>query len=129
MNWQGSCDAAIMKKLVDSRNWYRFVPDYNHETVTEGYGSGDSYVAAALADNGETAIIYIPSGSSFNVDLSRISGKNAVAWWFNPRNGLSHKAGEFIEKKDNRFTPPDQKDWVLVIDDKDTGFSPPGKQK
>ncbi len=127
MNWQASYDASNMKKLVDSRRWYKFVPDYNHKTVTEGYGSKDSYVAAALAYNGETAIIYIPSGNTILVDLNRISGENVIAWWFNPRNGLSHKAGEFSEKREMKFTPPDQKDWVLVLDDAYKEFGSPGE--
>jgi hypothetical protein len=116
-----------LKKLVDSRRWHRFVPDYDHRTVTEGYGSNESYVAAALADNGETAVIYIPSGTSITVDLKRISGKSVIAWWFNPGNGLSQKAGEFTEKRETRFTPPDKKDWVLVIDDTAAGFGSPEK--
>ena len=129
MDWQASYDASNMKKLVDSRRWWKLVPDLDHSTVTEGYGSKNSYVAAALADNGETAVIYIPSGAGILVDLKRISGKRVIAWWFNPGNGLSKKAGEFTDKRETRFTPPDKRDWVLVLDDGDAGFGPPGKSQ
>jgi hypothetical protein len=127
LGWQGSCDAAIMKSLVESRNWYKLVPDYKHVTVFEGYGSGEAYVAAALAENGETMIAYIPRGTAIWVDLSQISGNKFVAWWFNPRNGLSQAAGEFTERGKKLFTPPDRNDWVLVVDDATCQLGIPGK--
>jgi len=127
LGWQGSCDAAIMKKMVDSRNWYKLVPDYQHIAVVDGYGSKETFVAAALTNNRETLIAYIPNGTAIWVDLNQISGKKIVVWWFNPRNGLSNRADEFTEKQNVKFIPPDSKDWLLVIDDAAYQFGPPGK--
>lgn len=127
LDWQGSYDAAIMKRLIDSRNWYKLVPDYSHKAVFDGYGSKETYVAAAITENGETLIAYIPAGNAISVDLSLVSGNKVIAWWFNPGNGLSHKANEFTVKKKMQFLPPDKKDWVLVIDDDACQFGPPGR--
>ena len=127
LEWQGSFDASIMKRMVDSRNWHKLVPDYLHTAVFDGYGSRESFVAAAVADNGETLIAYIPNGNTIGVDLKVIRGSKAVAWWFNPRNGLSQRINEFSEMQKVQFTPPDSKDWVLVVDDASSRFGPPGK--
>ena len=126
MDWQGSCDASIMKKLVDSRNWFKLVPDLEHRVLFDGYGSGESYVSAARADNGETVIAYIPQGTAIWVDLQQVSGDKLVAWWFNPRNGLAQQIREYTEKNKMQFTPPDRNDWVLVIDDMEYNFGIPG---
>jgi hypothetical protein len=125
LNWQGSGDAAIMKRLVDARKWFDLIPDYDHKAVYEGIGSKDAYVAAAVTSNGETLIAYIPSGSSIGVDLGQITGERVIAWWVNPRNGLSLKAGEFTQKLRMQFDPPDDKDWVLIVDDAAESFGQP----
>jgi hypothetical protein len=126
MDWQGSWDASVMKKLVDSRNWYKLVPDIGHKILTDGYGTNDSYVPAAMADNGETFVAYIPNGNAIFVDLQQLNGSKLVAWWFNPRNGLAIKTGEYAEKNKTKFDPPDRNDWVLVIDNMESGFGVPG---
>ncbi len=126
MDWQGSCDASIMKKLVDSRNWYKLVPDVEHKILFDGYGSDESYVPAAMAENGETFVAYIPQGKAVSVDLQWLNGNRLTAWWFNPRNGLAQRLGEYAEKNKMQFTPPDRNDWVLVIDNAELDFLKPG---
>ena len=126
MDWQGSCDASLMKKLVDSRNWYKLVPDVEPRILYDGYGSAGSYVSAAIAENGETFFAYIPQGNAISVDMKRLSGKSVIAWWYNPRNGSAQKAGEYTEKTKMQFIPPDQNDWVLVLDDSEYGYGAPG---
>jgi hypothetical protein len=95
--------------------------------VFDGYGSRESFVAAAIADDGETLIAYIPNGNTIGVDLKVMRGNKVVAWWFNPRNGLSQRINTFTELQKVQFTPPDSKDWVLVVDDASSRFDPPGK--
>jgi hypothetical protein len=128
MDGQGSMDAARLKKLVDSRKWFNLVPDYNHEVVTNGYGSGESYVSAARTMDGETVIIYIPQdGTSIDVDLTNISGRKTKAWWFNPRDGESSLIGKFLTRNTETFQKPDSHDWVLVIDKASANLTIPGR--
>jgi len=74
-------------------------------------------LAAARTKGGETVIAYLPTARSFTVDMTKISGKNAKAWWFNPRTGKSDAAGEFTTTGKKAFTPPSEGDWVLILDD------------
>jgi hypothetical protein len=60
------------------------------------------------------------------VDLTVLSGSRLKAWWYNPQNGLAFVAGEYTVKNRMTFTPPDKKDWVLVVDNADLTFGPPG---
>ena len=76
-------------------------------------------------------MIYMTSGGTETVDLSKLSGEKLHVWWFNPRNGES-QGPEVMDNSRTKvsFTSPDEgdrKDWVLVLDDADAGFGRPGR--
>lgn len=128
MDGQGSMDEARLKKLVDSRAWYKLVPDIKHEVVTAGTGSGESYAAAARTSDGESIIVYIPAdGAPVRVNLEKTSGKMANAWWYNPRDGEAAFIAKFPASGSRNFQKPDNQDWVLVIDNESGGCKAPGK--
>ncbi len=63
------------------------------------------------------------------VNTSKISGKEIVAYWYNPRNGEAKEIGKFEKKPQQEFIPPSTgygQDWVLVIDDSSQKFTTPG---
>jgi hypothetical protein len=86
-------------------------------------------MVATRAADGAYAMVYIPSSRPFEVEINRISGGRARAWWYSPRSGKAEAAGEFETKGTRQFTPPDvgeMVDWVLVLDDAGKAFAPPG---
>jgi hypothetical protein len=83
-------------------------------------------LAAARTEDGATVIAYLPTARTFTVDLTKIAGKAAKAWWFNPRTGKSDPAGEFPTTGKKQFTPPGDGDWVLVLDDASRKAAAPG---
>ena len=124
----GAQDMARLKTLFSSRPWSRLVPDQKHETVIDGLGEfrGLDYLAAARTDDGATLIAYLPTARAFTVDMTKISGKAARGWWFNPRTGKSTSAGKFETAGKKQFTPPGDGDWVLVLDDASRNEPTPG---
>jgi hypothetical protein len=94
----------------------------NHTIVTAGYGSG----AAARTSDSATMIAYFPNSTSITVDLSKIAGTRAQAWWYDPTNGSAAKAGTFATSGSRNFNMPSAQDWVLVLDDSARGFMAPG---
>jgi hypothetical protein len=124
----GAEDMSRLKALFTSRPWYQLVPDQKHEVVVDGLGEfrGLDYLAAARTEDGATVIAYLPTERAFTVDMSKIAGKNARAWWFNPRTGKSDAAGEFPTTGKKQFTPPGDGDWVLVMDDASRNAPAPG---
>jgi hypothetical protein len=114
-----SKDMARLKVLFTSRPWSELVPDARHEVVTDGLGefNGLDYLAAARTQDAATVIAYLPSPRTFTVDMSKVAGRQAKAWWYNPRTGASADAGEFATKGNRQFTPPGDGDWVLLLDD------------
>ena len=66
------------------------------------------------------------------VDLRKISGDDADAYWFNPRSGDPVKIGRFSCSGLRRFSSPSRgvdNDWVLVLDEATQGFPIPGARR
>jgi len=126
----GARDMSRLFSLFASRRWSDLVPDQKHEVITDGLGefTGLDYLTAARAKDGASIIAYLPAARSFTVDLTKVSGKSAIAWWFNPRRGEATKAGEFPTAGSHKFTPPEEGDWVIVLDDASLKLPPPGSK-
>jgi hypothetical protein len=115
-----------VRDLFESRAWYRLVPDATQSVLTSGLSTGDDRATAALTDDRETLIVYAPSRRTLRVNLDRLSGTNATAWWFNPRNGSVDAGTPVTSSGSWDFTPPTNDDWVLVIDDAASMLPAPG---
>jgi hypothetical protein len=81
-------------------------------------------INACRAGDRSYAMVYSPKGEGFQVDLSRISGKNINWYWFSPRSGRVQSKGRIKNKGQIQFFDPPTKgdsfsgnDWVLVLDD------------
>jgi hypothetical protein len=123
-----SLDMARFAALFRSRAWYDLVPDEAHKIVTAGLGeeNGLDYATAARTSDGATAIIYLPTARPITVGKAVVTGAQARAWWFDPRNGQAHDAGLFATDAAHEFIPPAGGDWVLVLDDAGKNFPAPG---
>jgi hypothetical protein len=124
----GARDMTRLFSVFASRRWFDLVPDQKHEIVTDGLGefNGLDYLTAAETKDGKTIVAYLPSARPFTVDLGKLSGKNAIAWWFDPRTGHATSAGQFPATVRREFLPPSEGDWVLVVDDASQNLPPPG---
>lgn len=124
----GSEDMVHLGDLMRSRPFERLVPDYGHELVIEGYGDigRATYVGAARATDGSTAIIYIPDEGTITVDLSRMGGEQVRTWWFDPYTGTPSSVGLLPTAGVRRFTSPSADGAVLVFDDASLGWPAPG---
>jgi hypothetical protein len=104
-------------KLVRSRRFWLFSPDYAHDVVIAGYGSGTSTVATARASTGETVMAYVPeSGMLITVDMGKISGSTATAYWYDPLSDAATLAGAYSTSGTRVFSSPGTA-LVLVVDD------------
>ena len=126
---QGSLDLQRSGALLKSRAWNNLVPDLNHSFLTDGYGdvSVATYAAAALTKDASTAIIYVPDYRKLTVDLTKISGTQTHAWWYQPSNGNVVDALTYNDITAQAFYPPSSTtDWLLILDDASLGYGAPG---
>jgi len=128
MEAMGSQDMVRLKALFTSRPWYELIPDQKHEVVIDGLGefNGLDYLAAARTVDGGTVIAYLPTRRILTVDLSKMAGTAVRAWWYNPHTGKADPAGRFPIGAKQKFAPPAEGDWVLVLDDASRTLPPPG---
>lgn len=116
----------FLRALIESRPMLERIPDPS--MIKNGQGEGGSHVVATRDQAGSYAFIYFPARDQrITVDLSQLKAQQINAWWFDPRTGVGHFIDKISHKKQMDFkSPPRGPDWVLVLDDAQARFSPPG---
>lgn len=124
----GSGQMQHAKALMLSRPYFTRIPDQN--VIVGDAGEGEPHIAATRDKNGSFAMIYLPHGQKVTVDLSKLSGTHAIAWWYDPSTGAATRIpNKFVTSGTHRFSPPTSGadvDWVLVLDDESRSFAAPG---
>jgi hypothetical protein len=97
------------------------IPFWEMTNVNELVGnSAHDNSRYAFAKANEIYLVYLPSGGTANLDLSRASGAFMIAW-FDPRNGGPLKAGSVRTASGGSTvalgTPPDTpgEDWLAIV--------------
>lgn len=123
----GSVQMTHYRALFESRHWQLLVPDVDHQVLTSGYGSwgAEDYSTAAATSDGSSIIVYQPGAGAAEFDTSVLSGDSVRVWSFNPADGAAtwladHASGPVS------LPPGPGTDRVLVLDDLDRAFGPPG---
>ena len=129
MDLPGSVDMMYWGRLFRSLRWFDVVPDQKHEVITGGLGEflGDDYLAAGRTPDGSTVIAFMPTKRTITEAMNKISGTQALAWWYDPRTGKAASAGVFPTSGMQELTPPTDGDWVLVLDDASRKLPPHGQ--
>jgi hypothetical protein len=125
LNSEGSRTLALVGKLFRSRAFHKLTPDQDHTVVTAGFANSAAFTARA--NDGSSVIAYLPAGHGVTVNMTKVSGSSANAWWFDPRTGTVASAGSALPTTGTRtFAPPTGGDWVLVLDDASLNLGAPG---
>jgi hypothetical protein len=128
LEYPGANSMKHLRTLLESRPWWKLVPDVKNLLAVEGRGpfATNDYAVTALADDASFAFSYLPAKRPLTIDLAKLSGTRVVASWFNPRTGKTTPLGDFTDKRKSVFDPPTEGDWVLVLDDAAKNHSNPG---
>jgi hypothetical protein len=140
LDYEGASDMQHMGALIMSRPMSGRIPDQS--IITSAVGSKDrvhpAVQVATLALDRSYVFAYSSQGDDFTVDMSKVSGIRAKAWWYNPRDGKCYDGRKesgapfdtFSTNGIRDFDPPgsagEGNDWILVLDDAAKGFPPPG---
>lgn len=132
----GAAQMLYGRLLMESRPFLTRIPD-NSIIVTDRIasavpGNGSYRYVATRDEAGTYAMIYVPVGRKFSVRMDAITGKEVVAWWFNPRNGEAKEIGKYSNSGTQTFNTPapgENLDWILVLDDASKKYPAPGSKK
>jgi hypothetical protein len=125
----GARQMGLLRRLFESRSWTRLTPD--DALIVEGRQTGERHLQAARTPDGSLAMVYVPLGTPFAIDLGRLAPQPLHAWWFDPREGQARKIGTWVNTGGpRRLVPPGApergNDWVLVLDAAAKEPPPPG---
>lgn len=113
----GRVSLRYFKALFESRQWWILAPDETGTVLTAGLSSGTNYNACARTTNGTTVMAYINGNNQVIIDMTKVSGSTAKAYWFSPKYGTNVLINTYATSGTQNFTPTSNTDWVLVIDD------------
>jgi hypothetical protein len=117
---------GFLRQLMESRPFFSRIPDQS--LIVGDAGKGGLHLQATRDREGTYAFVYFPmNDQTATIDLAKLNAKVIRAWWYDPRTGVGKLIGEFSGggQKDFR-TPPQGPDWVLVLDDAEKNYAPPG---
>lgn len=127
MTWQDALDSpgsrsmATLFRIMGSRKWWQLIPDIDNSFLFSGADAEDGHAVAAVAHDGSSALVYVPSRRKIGVDLSQLSGKFVTAQWIDPTNGNAIDRMEVGNKLGKQtFVPPETNnsgydDWLLEL--------------
>lgn len=126
----GAFQMGHVRHLFESRPFQELLPAQS--MIADGPSQGGAKIRAACSEAGRFALIYSPRGDRFSVRLDRIHSRRVRATWFDPRYGLAHPIHTGDNTGIQTFVPPTHGrgcDWVLVLDDANADFPPPGTRR
>lgn len=122
----GAGQMQYLRKLVESRPMLDRVPDQS--IVADALGAGDRIQATRGKDY---LFVYTAQGKPVRMNMGKISGKELVAYWYDPRNGEVKDGGRVANSGSKTFNAPASgygQDWVLVLDDAARNYPKPGSR-
>lgn len=123
----GAEQVQFLKNLMLSRPYTGRINDQSMLVSAIGRTYRD-HIEVARDVDGAYALVYLPQNKSVRINLTKLSGKNIHAWWYDPQTGHATDAGITPILADFEFTPPNTGlDWVLVLDDASRKFGEPGQ--
>src|SRR5262249_34210018 len=124
----GAGQMQFARRLLESRPFLSRIPD--RSLIASDPGKGTDHIQATRDESGSYALIYTASGKSVTVDLSKLSGTQVRAHWYDPRRGTALLIGQMGRDGKREFKPPSAgkgHDWVLVLDEMAKNFPAPGQ--
>lgn len=123
----GAGQMKFVRALIESRPMFDRVPDQS--VITDALSAHDRVQATRGKDY---IFVYSSQGKKFTVNTSKITGKEVISYWYNPRNGEVKTIAKANKQPQQEFTPPSAgygQDWILIIDDASKNYAPPSFKK
>ncbi len=115
----GAYQMGYIRRLMEAHPWWRLMPE--QRVIKNSNPEDEQYQVAAISEDMNFLIAYTPTGKPLQIDLSMLVGApRLLAFWYNPRDGMSIQIGELKNEGVAEFKPyaaGPGTDWVLVIDD------------
>ena len=117
----GRSQMKHLKQLMLTFPYFERVPD---SLIVQN--NGIRYDRLLSTRGNDYLLVYNHTGRPMTLDLSRISGKEKLLWWFNPSNGELHYIGNRPDGVISLSSPaPEGSDFVLIAIDSNSSYLSP----
>ncbi|KAL5356477.1 hypothetical protein BJX96DRAFT_171649 [Aspergillus floccosus] len=111
----------IQKAMMDrgTKGFLQRVP--TPEIIVTDAGIDDTRGIALRDRDDRWIMVYSPTGRPFAIDISRLASCRLQGHWYDPLTGEEHVVGYGlcgIKDRVQRFQPPTEDDWVLILEEK-----------
>jgi len=130
IHFQGALHMGYLKALMLSLPWHALVPEPS--LIPVGQGREGAYVPAAVSQDGQVALAYLPEYRAVTVDARLVTGAGVRASWFDPRTATLIPAGEHPNSGPLTFVPPvgaPDPDYVLILESSGPDETPPAVER
>ncbi len=112
----GSLGLKHLKTILSSLRWWELRPDPELLVEQPGRDAPERFIAAARAEGGDFAAVYIPEGGEVALRTSRLSRPVAAAWC-DPATGSCDEAGATLKNEGTSVVraPRAGRDWVVLL--------------
>lgn len=124
----GAFSVGFLRKLMECRPFTGRI--YDPAMIVDGQGKKGEFITAFRGKDNDYAMIYMPVGRTIRVDTRFMKSSDIKIWYYDPRighlvRGISTYRHDILEIK-----PPTLgvgQDWVVVLDNPDFQYRPPGE--
>lgn len=104
--------AGVCKTFLEDHHWSEWIP--GNDIVGRGGGEGESLKVAVNHSSGKMILVYYSNNS--HAKIQNTMKENALAHWFDPRNGEVVETAGFEANESRDMIPPGAwEDAILVI--------------
>ncbi|MHB8523611.1 MAG: apiosidase-like domain-containing protein [Limisphaerales bacterium] len=116
----GAAQLGVLKKIfMDRKEWRSLVPDQSI-FAAGGNTNGQVLNLAARHKDARWLMVYLGGKASISINMSKLVGKAAKAFWIDPKTGRSVAIGDFPTAGVEAFsTPADWQDALLILEASD----------
>jgi hypothetical protein len=113
----GAAQLGLLKRIfMEREEWWRLVPEQGALT-RGGETEGQVLTLAARHEDGRWLMVYCANQTTFTVDMGKLAGSAAEAFWVDPRTGEQIEIGRVAARGARPFaTPSGWEDALLVLE-------------
>ncbi len=112
LDLEGANQVRYLKALLDQHEWWKWEPA--QQVILDGKGEGETLKTACLSTYGNEILVYFADNTPASIDLRVLTKEGqAIATWYDPRNGDRQQEGGYPTNTTPVFSPPEG--WVDAV--------------
>lgn len=114
MKWPGAMSMAVIAEVLGGLHWTSLRPDPRLAAPSRVDDDFSNYIAAAVAEGRNMALLYLPANPTAVLDLSGFD-RPVQSTWINPASGARSNGPRLSISSAVSIKTPGSGDWLLLL--------------